>query len=209
MPNFDRCPRTSPLDASFIFPTRAIARGMATLTFCCPFSVTRMRRMRPRVPGGIGGSGASGGVGGTGGVGPRGRSSMSPRARSSRNACSTSIFPSASSFRTCFPSSLGTSALPASFIERGRGVVDAELAARETPQHRADLLARRQVHRLRPLDVGRSLVGHELLGLLYLWRRCSGPAHGEITALGLDADMAMAAADHHAVLLATVSHDAR
>src|SRR5256712_9205125 len=85
MPNFPRCPRTRPLDASFIFPTLAMASGMATLTFCSPSSVTRMRRIRPLPPepgGGIGGGGGVGGDGGGGGRGaPGGASSTSPRGR--------------------------------------------------------------------------------------------------------------------------------
>src|SRR6266540_3414445 len=188
---------------------RAIARGMATLTFCWPFSVTRMRRMRPRVPGGGGGS-AIGGVGGGGGLGPRGRSSMSPSARRSRNACSTSILPSASSFRTCLPSSLGTSAPSASGIERGRGVIDAELATRETLEHRAHLFARRQVHGLCPLDVRRrGFVGHGLLSLRFVRCRRAGAADREIAAHGLHADVAVAAADGDAVFVAAAPHDTR
>src|SRR5207253_2188504 len=101
MPNFPRCPRTRPLDARFSFPILAIASGIATFTFCAPSSVTRIRRMRPRVPGepgGLGGVGAVGGVGANGARGGRGApSSMSPSARNSRYACSTSIFPSARS----------------------------------------------------------------------------------------------------------------
>src|SRR6185503_1263249 len=113
-------------------------------------------------------------------------------------------------FRTCFPSSLGMSALSACFVERGCGVIDAELATRKTLEDRADLLARRHVHRLRPLDVGRpGLRGRELLGLRLVRCRCARPAHREITTDGLDADVAMAAADHHAVLLATSPNDAR
>src|SRR5438445_1582371 len=88
MPNFPRCPRTRPLDASFIFPTLAMASGMATLTFCSPSSVTRMRRIRPLPPepgaavGGVGGVGGNGAKGGRGGrVVP---SSTSPSARSRR-----------------------------------------------------------------------------------------------------------------------------
>src|SRR5437667_84346 len=122
MPNFPRCPRTTPLDASFILPIRAMARGIATFTFCSPSSVTRIRRIRPRPPGPGGGGGTPGGEPGC----RRGPSSMSPSARSNRYACSVSIFPSASSFRICLPSSLGT-------LDQLRRVSSSFAAASSTP----------------------------------------------------------------------------
>src|SRR5688572_18490625 len=99
---------------------------------------------------------------------------------------------------------------PVSVIERGRGVVDAELATREALEHRAHLFARRNIHRLGLLDIFRS--GLRRRGLL-----CDGvirgdgarAVHGEVATHGLHRDGRLSGAEHDAVLLAAPPHDAR